>query len=101
TTELAADRTVFAAERTYAAWVRTGLMALASGIGAKALLSEVCSAVVDHCHWHCARLVQRVLLWCSSMAPSRARRSSPASRCVTHPGMAFDRREWISRTRGP
>ena len=37
----AADRTVFAAERTYAAWVRTGLMALASGIGAKALLSDV------------------------------------------------------------
>jgi uncharacterized membrane protein YidH (DUF202 family) len=29
----AADRTVFAAERTYAAWVRTGLAALASGVG--------------------------------------------------------------------
>jgi putative membrane protein len=29
----------FAAERTYAAWVRTGLLALASGIGAKALLT--------------------------------------------------------------
>jgi len=43
TTQLAADRTVFAAERTYAAWVRTGLLALASGIGAKALLSEVVS----------------------------------------------------------
>jgi inner membrane protein YidH len=39
TTQLAADRTVFAAERTYAAWVRTGLLAMASGIGAKALLS--------------------------------------------------------------
>jgi putative membrane protein len=26
-TQLAADRTVFAAERTYAAWVRTGLAA--------------------------------------------------------------------------
>ena len=38
-TELAADRTVFAAERTYAAWwVRTGLVALASGIGARKLL---------------------------------------------------------------
>src|SRR5262245_13829835 len=37
--QLAADRTVFAAERTYAAWVRTGLLAMASGIGAKALLS--------------------------------------------------------------
>jgi putative membrane protein len=39
TTQLAADRTVFAAELTYAAWVRTGLLAMASGIGAKALLS--------------------------------------------------------------
>ena len=37
-TELAADRTIFAAERTYAAWVRTGLVALASGIGSKKLL---------------------------------------------------------------
>jgi putative membrane protein len=35
---LAADRTVFAAERTYAAWVRTGLFAMASGIGTRALL---------------------------------------------------------------
>lgn len=39
--ELSADRTVYAAERTYAAWVRTGLAALASGIGAKALLEGV------------------------------------------------------------
>jgi len=42
---LAADRTVFSAERTYAAWVRTGLVAMASGIGAKALLEGVVS------HW--------------------------------------------------
>jgi putative membrane protein len=40
-TVLASDRNVFAAERTYAAWVRTGLTALASGIGAKALLAGV------------------------------------------------------------
>ena len=40
-TELAADRTVFAAERTYAAWVRTGLVALASVIGARKLLEGV------------------------------------------------------------
>ena len=40
-TELAADHTVFAAERTYAAWVRTGLVAMASGIGAKALLIDL------------------------------------------------------------
>ena len=40
-TELAADRTVLAAERTYAAWVQLGLAALASGIGAKALLEDV------------------------------------------------------------
>jgi putative membrane protein len=32
---------VLAAERTYAAWVRTGLAALASGVGAKALLGAV------------------------------------------------------------
>src|SRR5215212_9928968 len=37
-TRLAADRNILAAERTYAAWVRTGLFALASGIGAHALL---------------------------------------------------------------
>ena len=40
-TRLAADRNILAAERTYAAWVRTGLFALASGIGARALLSTV------------------------------------------------------------
>ena len=32
---------MLAAERTYAAWVRTGLVALASGIGAKSLLAHV------------------------------------------------------------
>jgi inner membrane protein YidH len=41
TTRLAADRTILAAERTYASWVRTGLFALASGIGARALLTGV------------------------------------------------------------
>ncbi|HYZ31800.1 MAG TPA: DUF202 domain-containing protein [Crenalkalicoccus sp.] len=37
----AADRTVLAAERTYAAWVRTGLVALAAGVGAKTTLGAV------------------------------------------------------------
>ena len=37
-TELAADRTIMAAERTYASWVQLGIGALASGIGAKKLL---------------------------------------------------------------
>ncbi|TCZ57203.1 DUF202 domain-containing protein [Roseicella aquatilis] len=37
----AADRTVLAAERTYAAWVRTGLVALAAGVGAKTTLRGV------------------------------------------------------------
>ena len=37
----AADRTVLAAERTYAAWVRTGLVALAAGVGAKTTLGNV------------------------------------------------------------
>jgi putative membrane protein len=41
TTRLAADRNVLSAERTYAAWVRTGLFALASGVGARALLDGV------------------------------------------------------------
>jgi putative membrane protein len=40
-TELAGDRTLLAAERTYGAWVRTGLLALASGMGAKAALAGV------------------------------------------------------------
>jgi putative membrane protein len=38
--ELAADRTLLASERTYAAWVRTALAALASGVGARALLEN-------------------------------------------------------------
>lgn len=37
----AADRTVLAAERTYAAWVRTGLVSLAAGVGAKKTLEGV------------------------------------------------------------
>lgn len=37
----AADRTVLAAERTYAAWVRTGLVSLAAGVGSKASLGHV------------------------------------------------------------
>jgi hypothetical protein len=99
TTQLAADRTVFAAERTYAAWVRTGLLALASGIGAKALLEELLSAVADHCHRQRARLVQRLLFRRSDMAPSLSRRAATANRCVAHPALDFDRREWISRAR--
>jgi len=39
--QLAADRTVLSAERTYAAWVQLGLAALAAGIGAKKLLEGV------------------------------------------------------------
>jgi putative membrane protein len=37
----AADRTVLASERTYAAWVRTGLVSLAAGVGAKTSLGDV------------------------------------------------------------
>jgi putative membrane protein len=36
---LAADRTLYAAERTYAAWMRTGLTALVGSVGAKPLLT--------------------------------------------------------------
>jgi putative membrane protein len=45
-TTLAGDRTIYAAERTYAAWVRTGLVALASGVGAKATLGDVMPEVL-------------------------------------------------------
>ena len=41
TTRLAADRTILAAERTYASWMRTGLFSLASGLGARALLTGI------------------------------------------------------------
>ena len=39
-TALAIDRTILAAERTYAAWMRTGLAALAFAVGARALLGD-------------------------------------------------------------
>lgn len=40
-TILAGDRTLLAGERTYAAWMRTALAALASGVGARALVKDV------------------------------------------------------------
>jgi putative membrane protein len=40
-TILATDRTYLASERTYAAWMRTALAALASGVGARALLHDI------------------------------------------------------------
>ena len=45
---LAIDRTRLAAERTYAAWVRTGLAALASGAGAHSLLENLLSAWLNN-----------------------------------------------------
>lgn len=39
-TRLAANRTVLAAERSYAAWVRTALASLATGVGARTLLAQ-------------------------------------------------------------
>jgi putative membrane protein len=44
--QLAADRTLLASERTYAAWIRTALAALASGVGARALLQDVVPSVL-------------------------------------------------------
>ncbi|NOJ49208.1 YidH family protein [Bradyrhizobium archetypum] len=43
-TELASNRTALAAERTYSAWIRTGLFALASGAGAKTVLTGLMPA---------------------------------------------------------
>ena len=43
-TELASDRTALAAERTYSAWIRTGLFSLASGAGAKSVLGGLMPA---------------------------------------------------------
>ena len=40
-TKLAGDRTTLSIERTYAAWVRTALAALASGVGARALMKDI------------------------------------------------------------
>lgn len=39
--ELSVNRTLLAAERTYAAWVRTALAALVTGVGSRALLEGV------------------------------------------------------------
>lgn len=45
---MAADRTLLSMERTYAAWVRTGLAALASGVAARAFIkSAVSPAIAD------------------------------------------------------
>ncbi|MDQ2879218.1 MAG: DUF202 domain-containing protein [Pseudomonadota bacterium] len=38
---LAADRTILAREQAYGSWVRTGLAALASAVGARTLLHDV------------------------------------------------------------
>jgi len=43
-TSYAADRTVLANERTYAAWIRTGLAALAAGVAIEKLLVDVMAA---------------------------------------------------------
>ncbi len=43
-TELASNRTALAAERTYSAWIRTGLFSLASGAGAKSVLTGLMPA---------------------------------------------------------
>lgn len=40
---LAADRTMLSLERTYAAWVRTGLAALASGVAARHVVAPTVS----------------------------------------------------------
>ena len=80
---LAIDNTVLAAERTYAAWVRTGLTALAAGVGARALLH---GAVPD---W-LARITGAMLVLFSALAFGAAvwREFSPV---VRTPGADFPR----------
>jgi putative membrane protein len=43
-TNYAADRTVLANERTFAAWIRTGLTALAAGVAIEKLLVDLMAA---------------------------------------------------------
>src|SRR5262249_35821995 len=68
-TRLAADRNVLAAERTYAAWVRTGLFALASGIGANALLHGVVPGWLARAG---ARLLIAFSMFCFAAATGRS-----------------------------
>lgn len=44
---LAADRTLMSLERTYAAWVRTGLAALASGVAARTVLGTAAPPLIS------------------------------------------------------
>ena len=97
--QLAADRTVLSAERTYAAWVQLGLAALAAGIGAKKLLEGVipewmiigtASLLVFFSSFCFAAAVWRSAMgWRSSAAATRAPiTSSP-----------FDSLEWFAGRR--
>jgi uncharacterized protein DUF202 len=102
TTVLAADRNILASERTYAAWVRTGLLALAGGIGARAL-KELASARQRHV----ADRIQPVLLRRRGMAPFSSRSAAPFALSQDHAlagaacreCRAFDDRGWrLGRT---
>ncbi len=48
TNTLALDRTVLANERTYAAWIRTGLTSLATGLGVARFMSDSMPAWSTH-----------------------------------------------------
>ncbi|WP_369413113.1 DUF202 domain-containing protein [Azospirillum baldaniorum] len=84
--QLAADRTVFAAERTYAAWVRTSLAGLASGAGAKKLLEGV---VPEWMIWGTGSILV------AFMAPTVRRATATAPRHAPHSASAAHRGEWV------
>jgi inner membrane protein YidH len=89
-TELAADRTIFAAERTYSAWVRTGLVAMASGIGAKALMSDV---LPEWLVITTASVLMLFSVFCFSAAVWRhlyPGPQPPSTRCCAHSSGAAD-----------
>src|SRR5688572_3853019 len=88
-TRLAADRNVLAAERTYAAWVRTGLFALASGIGARALAGAG--------ELHDADRVLDVLLRRGGLARAQSRSAATGAPAQANSACGADRDERFSR----
>ena len=82
-TELASNRTALAAERTYSAWIRTGLFSLASGAGAKGVLTGLMPTWIVIADCQRADRVQHLLFLRGGLAiqqvgsnPARSRRAA-------------------------